>query len=249
LFILESIVNWKDKNNKLNNEIKKIKMGDNLARNKLISTYKPFIAKVVSKTTNKFIDMNNSDEFCVGLFAFNRAIDSYNIDKGSFINYAEILIRSRVIDYLRKKKKEEIPFTDLEGSCEMDFISSRKDVKAGIGFEDFESADEIEFFKKELAKFEISFKDLVSVTPKHKDSVKNCIGISMIIFENHDLYNYFITKKVLPIKKIMKYTHLHRKTIERNRKFIIALVLLLKSDLNIIKSYLYYTERAGEKNI
>ncbi|MEN8905907.1 MAG: RNA polymerase sigma-I factor [Clostridiales bacterium] len=249
MFSIESIINWKDKKNKIEYEIHRIKNGDNVARNQFILKYKPFIAKVVSKVMKRYIDINNSDEFCVGLFAFNSAIDSYNSSRGSFIRYAEIVIRSRVIDYLRKSNNNEIPFTDLENSEKMNFLFNRKDLKATMSFDNFESEEDIKLFSKDLSKFKITFKELISATPKHRDSIRNCIKVSIIIIKNYELYELLMSKRNLPMKRLMKYTNLHKRTIERNRKFIIAIVLLLKSDLDIIKSYLYYTESAGDKKL
>jgi len=245
LFIVESLLTWKNKKNQLNDEIEKIKNGNNKARNSLISRYTPFIAKTVSAVTNRYIDINDSDEFSIGMLAFNSAIDSYTVSRGSFIKYAGIVIKSRVIDYLRKNKKNEIPFTDLDYDDGTNCIFDKPDSRARLGFENIESADGIRVFKNRLYEFNISFEELVESTPKHQDSVLNCIKLAKIITENKDLFEQFSKSKCLPLNKIMKFTDLHRRTVERNRKFIIAIVLLLKSDLNIIKGYLSFTERAG----
>ena len=46
-----------------------------------------------------------SDEFSIGLQAFNEALDAYQSDKGaSFLYFAKMVINRRVIDYIRKIK-------------------------------------------------------------------------------------------------------------------------------------------------
>ena len=44
--------------------------------------------------------------------------------------------------------------------------------------------------------------------------------------------------KAIPLKELLKLVNVHEKTIERNRKFIIAICLIIKSDLTVIKSYI-----------
>ena len=80
-----------------------IKGGDLEERNKLIEDYIPFIIKTVSKQLNRYIETENSDEFSIGLIAFNEAIEKYNSDKGIFLKFAELVISNRIKDNLRKK--------------------------------------------------------------------------------------------------------------------------------------------------
>lgn len=247
MYIIESLLSLRSNKNQLNIDIEMIKKGNTMLRNNLISKYTPFIVKTVSSITNMYIDINNSDEFSIGLYAFNSAIDSYNSTRGTFIKYAELVIKSRVIDFLRKNKVSEIPFTQFEHNNDMNRILEKADYRANLGFENIESEDGIKNFQKNLLDFNLTLDELIELTPKHQASIINCIKIAKLITENPELYNKFIKNKCLPLNNIMNHTKLHRRTVERNRKFIIAIILILKSDLNIIKSYLSYTERAGDR--
>lgn len=80
-------------------------MGDKQEREKIIEEYIPFIMKTVSTVTNKYIESENSEEYSVGLEAFNEAINKYDSKSGNFISFAKIVISSRTKDYLRKTKK------------------------------------------------------------------------------------------------------------------------------------------------
>lgn len=44
---------------------------------------------------------------------------------------------------------------------------------------------------------------------------------------------------------LMKLVDVHHVTVERNRKFIIAVSLIINSGLDVIKSYLQLTEDGG----
>ena len=96
--------------------VKKIKDGNIHLKEKLIKDYIPFILGIVSNFyTSGAMELKNSDEFSIGLMAFDEAIDKFDFNKGrSFLKFAELVIRSRMMDYYRKissVNKREIPFS------------------------------------------------------------------------------------------------------------------------------------------
>ena len=102
------------KKRSLEDTILKIQQGDSKLRNDIIHSYKPFIAKTASTVCNRYIT-ESDDEFSIGLIAFNEAIDKYSSEKGnSLIAFAEIIIKRRVIDYLRSQsKRKETAFASV----------------------------------------------------------------------------------------------------------------------------------------
>ena len=95
------------KKRSLEETILKIQQGDSKLRNDIIHSYKPFIAKTASTVCNRYIT-ESDDEFSIGMIAFNEAIDKYSSEKGSsLIAFAEIIIKRRVIDYLRSQSKRK----------------------------------------------------------------------------------------------------------------------------------------------
>ncbi|WP_425328875.1 sigma-70 family RNA polymerase sigma factor [Ruoffia tabacinasalis] len=71
----------------------------------LIEKHYGFIIKVVSETTNRYVNVQNDDAFSIALLAFKEAVEKYDESKGSLLNFVKVVIRSRVIDYLRKEKR------------------------------------------------------------------------------------------------------------------------------------------------
>ena len=65
----------------LNDMLKQVKNGDILLREKLIADYQPFIIKTVSQFMGKYIEIENSEEFSIGLITFNEAIDCFDESK------------------------------------------------------------------------------------------------------------------------------------------------------------------------
>ena len=56
--------------------------------------------------------LGRDDEASIAMIAFNEAIDAYDDSAGaSFLSFAEIVIKRRMVDYFRRKTKrqEEVP--------------------------------------------------------------------------------------------------------------------------------------------
>jgi RNA polymerase sigma factor len=91
--------------------------------------------------------------------------------------------------------------------------------------------DEIIRFQALLTLFDLSFSDLVENSPKHADARANAIIVAKLLVDDKELKSFLIEKKRLPIKQLEKKVNVSRKTIERNRKYIIAIALIFKGVL------------------
>lgn len=235
----------------INSTIEKVKNGDKLLRESFIRDYNPFIIKTVSGVTKRYVEFENSEEYSVGLLAFNEAIDSFDCSKGhNFLKLAEQVIRRRVIDYIRgnQKNNKVYPFTYFEGEENNSFEEKYLKIDFDTEAESIELEEEIALFSKELESFDITLEDLVICAPKHKDSKQLCIQIARILAENKELYVKLIRKKTVPVVELMKLVDVNQKTIERNRKYIIAVCLILRSDLDDLKEYVKNAEQGRGEN-
>ncbi|MDQ2088056.1 RNA polymerase sigma-I factor [Herbivorax sp. ANBcel31] len=236
----------KDKKDLESEIVAKIKKGNDKLRNKFIDDYKPFIVKCIYKNTGKFVEVENSEEYSIGLMAFNEAIDCFDKKRGSFINFAAHVIKRRLINYKLSNKKNNLiyTFTHLE-SKKTNIENNYSDGESENLLRKFEVKDEIDDFKKKLSEFEITLYDLVKKSPKHKDAISSCIKIARILAENDILYNKLVKRKKLPMLELLKFVNVSKRTIERNRKFIIASCIIIKSDLEVVKGYLENAEKEG----
>jgi RNA polymerase sigma factor len=234
----------KNKKRTLEESVLLIQQGDRLLLNEIIDSYKPFIAKNVSAVCKRYI-YETDDEFSIGLIAFNEAIEKYSPERGSsLLSFAEVIIKRRVIDYIRKQTKDQHVSIDLT-------YSSFEDESAGmvivneLSLEEYKKKsddelrrDEIIRFQELLNSFDLSFSDLVENSPKHADARENAILVARQLVGNEELKSFLIEKKRLPIKQLEKMVNVSRKTIERNRKYIIAIALILSSDYVYLNDYL-----------
>ncbi len=219
--------------------IERLRNGESELRDRLINTYWNFILITASKLIGKNAD--STDEFSIALEAFNEAIDSFDCSKNkSFINFAGLVINRRVIDHFRKKRRfdSEYPFSYFvtEENADMTEMLSA-DTPAPIA-EKYEIQEEIMEFKSALSDFGISIEALVNIAPKHTDTRALCAEIASMLAKNEELAKKMYSEKKLPIASILGSFGLSRKTIEKNRKYIVALFIIMRSDMEIIKGYI-----------
>ncbi len=225
--------------------IARIQNGDAALRNDLIAQYQPFIAKTAGKFCKRYIQPETDDEFSIALSAFNEAIDGFDSKAGSsFLGFAEGVIRRRLIDYVRKEQRfaGQIPQSAFEVEGDEDERFDPVDAKEAVErFERDRIAEdrrlEIETLSAQLADFGITFSDLVECSPKHEDSRRMLIGIGEQLSKNAELSGLLLAKKTLPLKEMTELVEVSRKTLERGRKYIIAVTLIHLGSFPHLKSY------------
>lgn len=229
----------------LETNIFKVQQGDESLRNKIIESYQPFIKKVVSKVCNRFIDQT-MDEFSVGMVAFNEAINQYQRGQGSkFLTFADMVIRRRIIDFIRKESRQmrHIYLDQVSHDDGNNMEESYVEQQAAIDYYEEkcrinERMEQIDSYRKMLLDYGITFDVLSKHCPKHADARENAKISAKILVQHRELVQFLKKKKQLPIKDLLQFVSCSRKTIERNRKYIIALALIYIGDFSALKSYI-----------
>lgn len=223
-----------------------IQQGNDKLRNKLLEDYIPYVAKSASQATGRYIEPGVDDEFSVALSAFNEAIDRYNLEKGtSFLGFADTVIKRRLIDFYRSRsaKQKDVPFSDFDMEDDEDnivnYVEVQKSMDAHLQQMETEMRqDEILRFAEWLSEFDISMEELVELSPKHADARQNAMDVARIIAENEEMRTYLLEKKSLPLKMLTSHISVSRKTVERQRKYIIAIALILIGDFEMLREYI-----------
>ncbi|MCR4435168.1 MAG: RNA polymerase sigma factor SigI [Clostridiales bacterium] len=224
----------------VNERVENIK-DDEQEINRLIEEYKPFIASCVEKATGRYVRYGEDDELSIGLMAFVEAVKSYDRLKGNFLSFAHNVIRRRLIDYYRKEKKH-CGTISLNGSANDGDGETELGVEESIYQYSVEEISEyrrleLEELKKELWDWGITFFELVNVSPKHERTRRAYIKIIQFLMSQSELIDTVKQKRYLPIAEIEKGTGVPRKTIERGRKYIIAVLIILTGDYQYIKDF------------
>lgn len=229
----------------LEGKVHEVQRGDESLRNFIIKSYQPFIKKVVSKVCNRFID-HSMDEYSVGLVAFNEAMEQYQTGQGSkFLTFADMVIRRRIIDFIRKESRQakniylDQTETDEEGGQDESYIQQRAAVNHyAEQCHVEERVEQIETYQELLLNYGITFKVLSKHCPKHIDARENAKRVAKTLVDHDDLAEHLREKKQLPIKDLLQYVSCSRKTIERNRKYIIAVALIYIGGFSALQSYI-----------
>ena len=75
------------------------------AADDLIRAYLPFIKAETAKFLKRPPIEGQDDELSIAMMAFHEAIGGYSRTRGSFLKYAAMLIRSRLVDYSRREQR------------------------------------------------------------------------------------------------------------------------------------------------
>ncbi|MHA6485376.1 RNA polymerase sigma factor SigI [Paenibacillus sp. strain BS8-2] len=227
-----------------------IKQGDEMLREQFIAEYSPYIAKVTSRFSKRYINPERDDEFSVALQAFNEAIDGFDYKAGrSFLGFAKTVMQRRLIDYVRKEHRhlKSVPYSsfDIEGE-EQTAYNVLETMQALDAHEtsriDQERRSEIMDLNEELGMYGISMEELVGQSPKHTDSRVMLIGIACKLADTPEWMDILTATQRLPIKEVMEACGVSRKTIERNRKYIIAIAIIRSGSYPYMNDYLRIRE-------
>lgn len=220
--------------------------GLSASRNDFIEESKSFIYSTACRVCRRRLTWENDDELSIAIIAFNKACDTYKNDKGNFYNYAQALIKNALIDFFRKSGNTPYLVFDSD-SEDMEYIeykSSISDYEKQL--ENHARAEEIALLSMELQKYGLSFDMLINSSPSHKDTRNTLLNIAFACISSGDILNSIKAKGTLPIKEIMLLTGANRKLIEKWRRYIIVLIMILSSDeYPYIKSFLNI--KVGEK--
>lgn len=226
----------------INDRVERIKDSEEEI-NRLVEEYKPFIASCVEKVTGRYVRYGEDDELSIALMAFVEAIKSHDSVKGSFLSFAQNVIKRRLIDYYRKEKKHNnvISLNEYYSEDEED----ERDLSMGQALEKYSDDEiseyrrlELEELKKELLQWDITFFQLAEVSPKHLKTRRLYGEIVRFLVSEPDLVKQIKSKMYLPIAEIEKGMGIPRKKIERARKYIIAVLIITTGDYEHIRDFI-----------
>ncbi|NLY88277.1 MAG: RNA polymerase sigma-I factor [Firmicutes bacterium] len=226
------------------------KNGDEAAREALLRDYSPFVLRVAALACRRYLNPETDDEFSVALIAFNEAIDSFSPAKNrSFLSFAEMVIRRRIIDYFRRQHYvgREVPLSGLQwsGEDEAEMVVKGSQERYFLLKERVERRQEIEEFKEALRGFGITLEQLVAASPKHRDTRETLHEIAAAITGHRPAVEKVLKKGTLPYKWLTEQFGLSTKTFRRHRIYLIALCLLRVGNFSYLGSYLQGGKAGG----
>ena len=223
--------------------------GNTASREEIIQRYHNFILQTASRVCKRKIHWKD-DEASISLIAFNEAIDRYKEVAGkSFENYAQMLIHSRLVDEFRKKNKHSNEFLmnkedeTLELNC-AEIVQSLEAYKREKQAEELSA--ELADYDLALQGYGINLEELEECSPCHRDTRFRLIQIARQFILYPAMIEYLCKNRQLPLKEMVKSFEVNRRVLERNRKFLISLILIYCCDeFSLIRSTVSFEEEGG----
>lgn len=221
---------------------------NNDAADALIRQYIPFIRAESSKFLGRFCT-DSDDEYSIAMIAFHEAIESYSRDRGAFLKYAALLIRSRLTDYGRKEKRHQgVVSLDEQGDEDdrtlLEQMADHRDY--------YEESHNLEATKQEIAElagvlqqFGVSFADIADHSPRQERTKFECLAAIRHAIENRHLLDELLKTKKLPLAELVKGSGSDRKTLERHRKYLLAMLVIQTNGYEIIRGHLRHVWKKG----
>ena len=217
---------------------------DTQAADELVRQYLPFIKSEAARFLKRIPVEGQDDELGIAMFAFHEAAIAYSRDKGAFLKLASTAIRNRLIDYQRKEQRHAgIVSLDqtVDGDGESrtlleqidtgrDEISRRQDASA--------ARKEIMEFVQQLSRYGLKLSDIAENCPRQERTLAACLRVLAYARENPMLLDQLTTTGKLPMAALSAGSGVERKTMERHRKYLVALLLAFTNGFEIIRGHL-----------
>lgn len=219
---------------------------DTSAREAFLEHFQPFVRHVASRVVQRSLEWGRDEELSEAFLAFNQALDLFQPDKGvPFLAYARLLIKRQLIDYFRRYKKSVPLSLDEEevGLVVENYLSVPEFYQQE---QNRERAAEVREYSAELAEWGLTFANLVEVSPKHRDTRETLLRAARELAHDSILWSQVERTKRLPMQLLAEKTGLHLKVLERGRKYILAVALLIahSHDYIYLREYVFPQERS-----
>lgn len=214
---------------------------DMVAADELISQYLPFIKSETTKFLNRPVDEQHDDELSIAMIAFHEAIRAYVKNRGAFLNYAAVVIKNRLIDYWRsnKKHKEAISIEEKAGEDQTIEETLTDGVNPQAVFTERRATQaEINELSNQMVEFDVTLTDVAENSPKQVRTLEACQKVIQFAKQNPKHIKRLLRTKQLPVKALADGADVPKKTIERHRKYLVALLLIYSNGYEMIRGHL-----------
>jgi RNA polymerase sigma factor len=206
----------------------------------LITDYMPFIRKSVYDAGN--LDIEYDDKLSLAMLSFMNCVIQFERGRGSFLTFASTCIRNRLFDEGRKQAKyggKMIPLYPENGQTSTDTVEGQVSYAAyNMKQEQERLADEIDVFSQQLGEYGVLFEELPRICPKQERARKQCVELGQFVAGREKMRETLLKHRRLAQAELAAEFGLSGKTIEKHRKYIVTIVLLLTGDYPLMRAFL-----------
>lgn len=224
---------------------------DSSAADKLIQKYLPFIKSETVKYISRVPIEGTDDELGIAMLAFYEAAMAYQAGRGTFLSLASTAIRNRLIDYYRKEQRHsctvslEAPiYSEEDNHTLLDRLEDGRDEMTDLT-DTLATKSEILEFSRHLAEFGISMSDVADSCPKQERTLTSCLKALEYAKTHPELLKLLVSTHKLPISQLASGSKVEKKTLERHRKYMVAILLAYTNGYEIIRGHLHQIKGKG----
>jgi RNA polymerase sigma factor len=221
--------------------VKKLELAkqDKRTLNALILEYIPFIKKNIAVFF--YNREGRQDALTDAMLAFVHAVQTYNPENGSFIAYATTVMRNRLINFAKKEHRERKRFIFFSAKDDETVSDWENNISQQLyDFEEEQRNLDIELNEVDtvFSHWGFDWDRLATKCPKQKRSRNACFAIARQIIGNISVFETMMKTFQLPINDLVSREVGSKKTLEKYRQFIVAIVILIKGDYPYIRAFL-----------
>ena len=209
---------------------------------RLMADYLPFIRKQISGMQDMMLEYD--DMLSLAMLTFLNCIRQYSSQKGNFLSFCKICIKNRLIDEGRKQMGYRSRVIAFEPKDEEE-NAQISDAEAKVSWQLYEKeqernalTEEIQMLSDTLDSYEIRWEELPRICPKQERSRKNCLMIAHAVTGDSEYRKLLTQQHRLPQADLSAQLGISAKTIEKHRKYIVTLAILLMGDYPGIRTFL-----------
>ena len=219
------------------------------AADELIRAYLPFVRAQTAKFLHRPPMEGQDDELSIAMIAFHEAIRSYSHSRGGFLNYAALIIRSRLIDEARRQSRHRTLSLDApsEEGPEKTALALQHEDHARQLVDRQATRAEILELSRQIEGFGIRLTEVAENCPRQARTRDACQKALQAAKEQPELINELLRTKRLPISRLAQVSGIDRKILERHRKYLVALLVIYSNGYELIRGHLQQIGNGGEK--
>lgn len=202
-----------------------------------IKDYLPFLKKQVSSLPS--VPMEYEDMLSIAMLTFAGCVQQYQPEKGGFLGFAQTCIRNRLIDEGRKNARQSTHLIPLYSEEQTLALAETASLQQYDRDQEREAlCAEIDGLAACLQPFGVTFAELTKICPRQRRARQQCVAFASFVAQSPALHHKLLFQHRLPQKELAEAFGVSVKTIEKHRKYIIALTMLLLGDYPYICAFL-----------
>lgn len=218
------------------------------AADELVRDYLPFIKSETAKFMGRSPREGADDELGIAMFAFHEAVLAYDRRRGAFLPLATLSIRNRLVDFRRRERRHEGVDSldeprggdDGDGRALVDELACERaehdeldEVEGRLA-----SRREIAAFARQLEGLGIGLADVAENCPKQARTLEACGRALAFARGDQSLLDRVARTGKLPLAELARGSGVERKTLERHRRYLVALLVAYTNGYEIIRGHL-----------